>query len=73
VNRLNSYASPTPVLEAGRLYAHFGTFGAACLDTKSGKVLWTNHDLKLMHENGPGSSPAVVANLFFGFPDVLGG
>ncbi len=59
VHRLNSYASPTPVLENGRLYAHFGTFGTACLDTKSGKVIWANRDLKLIHENGPGSSPVV--------------
>ncbi|NBP23722.1 MAG: hypothetical protein EBU81_04030 [Proteobacteria bacterium] len=27
VHELNSYASPTPVLEQGRAYFHFGTFG----------------------------------------------
>lgn len=63
VHRLNSYASPTPVLENGRLYAHFGTFGTTCLDTKSGKILWTNRDLKLVHENGPGSTPILWGNL----------
>ena len=26
VHTLNSYASPTPVLESGRGYFHFGTF-----------------------------------------------
>ena len=36
----NSYASPTPAIEAGRLYATFGTAGTACLDTQTGKVLW---------------------------------
>lgn len=63
VHTLNSYASPTPVLESGRGYFHFGTFGTVCLDTTGGKVLWANTDLKLMHENGPGSSPILVGDL----------
>jgi outer membrane protein assembly factor BamB len=63
VHELNSYASPTPVLESGRAYFHFGTFGTACLDTRSGKVLWTNTSLQIMHENGPGSSPILWKNL----------
>lgn len=58
IHTLNSYASPTPVLEDGRLYCHFGTFGTACVDTKTGKVLW-KHRLPLDHEVGPGSSPIV--------------
>ncbi|CAN5856262.1 PQQ-binding-like beta-propeller repeat protein [soil metagenome] len=62
VHKLNSYASPSPVIEEGRLYAHFGTFGTVCVDTTSGKVLWKNTDLKLMHENGPGSSTFLVGN-----------
>lgn len=56
VHKLNSYASPTPVLEPGRLYAHFGASGTVGVDTKSGRVLWTNSTLKIQHENGPGSS-----------------
>lgn len=63
VHQLNSYASPTPVLEEGRLYAHFGTFGTACLDTTNGKVLWTNQELQIMHENGPGSTPVLWKDL----------
>lgn len=59
VHRLNSYASPTPVMEEGRLYAHFGDYGTACVDTRTGKVLWRNQDLRIMHENGPGSSPVL--------------
>lgn len=62
VHELNSYASPTPVLEQGRAYFHFGTFGTACVDTRSGKVLWTRNDLRIMHENGPGSSPILWKN-----------
>ena len=42
VNLLNSYATPTPVAEPGRLYCDFGTFGTACLDSATGKVLWIN-------------------------------
>lgn len=57
VHKLNSYASPTPVIEDGRLYCHFGTFGTVSVDTGNGKKLWENRELKLMHENGPGSSP----------------
>lgn len=59
VHQLNSYASPSPVIEEGRLYAHFGAFGTACVDTASGAVLWTNRDIRIMHENGPGSTPLV--------------
>ena len=55
-HQLNSYASPTPVLEEGRLYAHFGSFGTVAFDTKSLKVLWKNEELNVMHENGPGST-----------------
>lgn len=63
VHTLNSYASPTPVLEAERAYFHFGTFGTFCVDSRSGRVVWTNTELHIMHENGPGSSPLIVGNL----------
>ena len=64
VHKLNSYASPTPVIENGRLYCHFGTFGNACVDTASGIIKWTNTSNRIMHENGPGSSPMLWKNLF---------
>jgi outer membrane protein assembly factor BamB len=54
---MNSFASPTPVLMGGRLYAHFGAYGTACLDTASLQVVWTSRELVINHENGPGSSP----------------
>ena len=60
---VNSYASPTPVVEAGRLYVHYGTYGTACLDTSSAKVLWTRRDLKCDHHEGPGSSPILFGDL----------
>ena len=64
INAKNSYASPTPVIEAGRVYVHFGTNGTACLDTASGSILWTNRNLKLDHKEGPGSSPVLYEGLF---------
>jgi len=59
----NSYASPTPVIEEGRVYVHFGTHGTWCLDTSSGKVLWERRDLKCNHFRGAGSSPILYENL----------
>ncbi len=63
IHILNSYATPTPIIEDGRLYCHFGPSGLACLDIKSGKVLWRNKTLRVKHENGPGSSPVLWKNL----------
>ena len=34
-NDVNCYASPTPVVEPGRVYVNFGSYGTACLDTKT--------------------------------------
>lgn len=63
VHELNNYASPTPVIEAGRVYVHFGTYGTACLDTKTGKTLWARRDLHCNHFRGPGSSPFLYGDL----------
>jgi outer membrane protein assembly factor BamB len=59
IHKLNSFASPSPVLAGDRLYCHCGDFGAACLDATTGAVLWRNRELRLNHENGPGSTPVV--------------
>ena len=63
VNAKNSHASPTSVIEPGRVYVHFGTMGTACLATDTAKMLWTNQNLKLNHMEGPGSSPILYRNL----------
>ena len=34
---MNCYATPSPVIEPGRVYVHFGSFGTACLDTEHGQ------------------------------------
>lgn len=59
IHTLNSFASPSPVLAAGRLYCHFGDYGTACVDTALARVVWVNRDLRLDHMNGPGSTPVL--------------
>lgn len=61
----NSYASPTPALDGGKVYAHFGSHGTWCLDAATGKVLWERRDLKCDHFRGPGSSPLVYQGWVF--------
>ena len=63
IHKTNSYASPTPIIEEGRMYIQKGSYGSACLDLKSGKVMWQNQDLWVMHENGPGGSPLIWNDL----------
>ena len=62
-NRVNSYASPSPVIEPGRVYVHFGSYGTACLDAATGKVLWQRRDLPCRHYRGPASSPILFEDL----------
>jgi outer membrane protein assembly factor BamB len=62
-NPLNSYASPSAVVEPGRVYVSFGSYGTACLDTETFEVLWTRTDLPCRHLRGPGSSPILYENL----------
>ncbi len=59
----NSYASSTPVIEEGRIYVHFGSHGTACLDTATGKTLWSRQDLPCDHHRGAGSSPILFDDL----------
>jgi outer membrane protein assembly factor BamB len=59
----NSYASPTPVIEPGRVYVTFGSPGTAAIDTKTGKVLWERRDLDCNHFRGAGSSPIIFRDL----------
>jgi len=62
-NNLNCYASPSPVIEPGRVYVHFGSYGTACLDTGNFKVIWKRDDLQCRHFRGPGSSPLIFEDL----------
>ncbi len=64
VHTLNSFASPTPVLDGGTLFAHFGTFGTFAIDLATGRILWQRR-IDLVHGVGPGSSPFVHGGLLF--------
>jgi outer membrane protein assembly factor BamB len=57
----NSQASPTPVVEGGRVYVHFGSHGTAAL-TLEGKILW-RQKLEYSHRHGPGGSPVIYRGL----------
>ena len=59
----NCYATPTPVLEKGRIYVHFGSAFTACLDTSTAKVIWKREDLHCRHYRGPSSSVVSFGNL----------
>jgi outer membrane protein assembly factor BamB len=63
IHDVNSYASPSPVIEAGRVYVHFGTYGTAAIDTKSFETVWERRDLNCEHSVGPGSSPVLYGGL----------
>ena len=63
VHALNSFATPSAVVEEDRVYVHFGTYGTLCLDSNTGKRLWARRDLKCNHFQGPASSPVLFEEL----------
>ena len=62
-NAVNTYASPTCVLEPGALYVHFGSYGTARINPDTAEIVWQRRDLPCRHFRGPGSSPAVMGDL----------
>jgi len=60
---MNCFATPSPLIEPGRIYVHFGSLGTACLETSTGKVLWKRDDLPCRHYRGASSSPISFENL----------
>ena len=62
ISSANSYASPTPVLDGGRLYCDFGTMGTVCVAEDTGEILWRKR-LPVDHQVGPGSSSVVQGPL----------
>ena len=62
-NNVNAYATPSPVIEPGRVYIHFGSYGTACLDTQNAKVVWQREDLRCRHYRGPSSSPILFGDM----------
>jgi outer membrane protein assembly factor BamB len=61
IHSKNSHASPTPLINEGRLYVHFGHQGTACLDL-SGTILWRSTALKYAPVHGNGGSPILVGD-----------
>jgi outer membrane protein assembly factor BamB len=59
IHKKNSHASPTPVVEEGMIYVHFGHQGTACLNL-AGEVVWRTRELAYPPVHGGGGSPVVV-------------
>jgi outer membrane protein assembly factor BamB len=59
IHSKNGHASPTPLVDGGRLYVHFGHLGTACLDL-AGKVVWRNDTLHYSPVHGGGGSPVLI-------------
>ena len=62
-NPVNNYAAPTPVIEPGGVYVHFGTYGTARLNPETADVVWQRRDINVRHLRGPGSSPVIFEDL----------
>ena len=62
IHQKNSHASPTPIIENGKVYVHFGHMGTACLDLK-GEIVWANKELAYNPVHGNGGTPIVVGDL----------
>ncbi len=62
-HKFNTYASPTPTTEPGRIYVTFGSPLTACLDSKTGQILWERRDFVCNHFRGAGSSPILHGDL----------
>jgi outer membrane protein assembly factor BamB len=60
---INTYSTPTPAIEKGFVYVHFGSFGTACIRTNDGSVVWKRDDMVVRHVQGPASSPMIYKNL----------
>ncbi len=63
IHAVNSYASPTPVAESGRVYVTFGSAGTAAIDAETGTVVWERRDIEINHYRGAGSSPILFGKL----------
>ena len=62
IHQKNSHASPTPIIENGKVYVHFGHRGTACLDLK-GEIVWANKELGYNPVHGNGGTQIVVGDL----------
>ncbi len=63
IHGTNSYATPTPGIEEGFVYVHYGHFGTACINTENFEVVWKREDMPCKHMQGPASSLTLHKNL----------
>lgn len=62
-HKMNSYATPTPIVDGKRVYVTFGNPGTACLHAETGEILWQRRDFtNKYHDVGAASSPALFGN-----------
>ena len=60
---INTYATPSPVTDGELVYAHFGTYGTACINPETGEVIWQRRDINCRHYRGAASSPVLYRDL----------
>jgi outer membrane protein assembly factor BamB len=63
IHGTNSYATPTPCIEDGFIYVHYGHFGTACINTQNFEVVWKREDMPCEHVQGPASSLLLHKNM----------
>ena len=62
-HKMNSYATPTPIVEGKRVYVTFGNPGTACLHAETGEIIWQRRDITNQYfDVGAASSPALFGN-----------
>ena len=61
INPKNSWASPTPIVDEGRVYVHFGADGTAAL-SRDGTVIWKQR-FEYESQHGAGGSPVLHGGL----------
>ncbi|MEX0717184.1 MAG: PQQ-binding-like beta-propeller repeat protein [Planctomycetaceae bacterium] len=71
IHSKNSHASPSPVVDGGQVFVHFGPQGTAALAVADGKALWRNADQKYDPRHGNGGSPILVDDMLVFICDGL--
>jgi len=60
---MNSYATPTPIVEDHRVYVTFGNPGTACLNAETGEIIWERRDITNQYwDVGAASCPTRYGN-----------
>lgn len=59
IHAKNSHASPTPIVDRGAVYVHFGVLGTAKLSAADGHVEWVTSELDYSPVHGSGGSPVL--------------